>query len=69
MWFIVTIYLSATFAEILTSEISKNDHVLFFARVPDAPNDLKFVSGAESLSTYHIPKYQISETKFFKFCS
>ena len=69
MWFIVTIYLSATFAQILTSEIIKNDHVLFFARGPAALNDLKFVSGAESLSTYHIPKKQISETKIFKFCS
>ena len=40
-----------------------NKHVLFFAGGPDALNDLKFVSGVESLSVYHMPKSQISETK------
>ena len=42
---------------------AKNDHVLFFAGGPDALNDLKFVSGVESLSIYQMPKNQISETK------
>ena len=35
----------------------------FFAGGPDALNDLKFISGVESLSIYHMPKNQISETK------
>ena len=63
MWLIVTICLSATVSEILTSEVSKNDHVLFFAGGPDALNDLKFLSGVESFSIYQIPKNQISGTK------
>ena len=63
MWLIVTICLSATVSEILTSEVSKNGHVLFFAGGPDALNDLKFVSGVESLCVYYMPKNQISETK------
>ena len=63
MWLIVTICLSATVSEIWTSEVSKNDHVLFFAGGPDALNDLKFVSGVESLSIYQMPKSQISGTK------
>ena len=63
MWLIVTICLSATVSEILTSEVSKNGHVLFFAGCPDALNDLKFVSVVESLSIYYMPKNQISETK------
>ena len=50
MWLIVTICLSATVSEILTSEVTKNGHVLFFVGGPDALNDLKFVSGVESLS-------------------
>ena len=62
-WLIVTICLTATVSEIWTSEVSKNDHVLFFAGGPDALNDLKFVSGVESLSIYHMPKNQISLTK------
>ena len=63
-WLIVTICLSATVSEIWTSEVSKkNDYVLFFAGGPDALNDLKFVSGVESLSIYHMPKNQISVTK------
>ena len=65
MWLIVTICLSATVSEILTSEVSKNGHVLFFAGGPDALNDLKFVSHVESLSVYYMPKNQISETKKF----
>ena len=60
MWLIVTICLSATVSEILTSEVS---HVLFFAGGPDALNDLKFVSPVESLSVYYMPQNQISETK------
>ena len=52
MWLIVTICLSATVSEIWTSEVSKNDHVLFFAEGPDALNDLKFLSGVESFSIY-----------------
>ena len=60
MWLIVTICLSATVSEIWTSE---NDHVLFFAGGPDALNDLKFLSGVESLSIYKMPKNQISGTK------
>ena len=63
MWLIVTICLSATVSEIWTSEVAKNDHVLFFAGGPDALNDLKFVSGVESLSIYQMPKNQISGTK------
>ena len=57
MWLIVTICLSATVSEIWTSE------VLFFAGGPDALNDLKFLSGVESLSIYQMPKNQISGTK------
>ena len=41
MWLIVTICLSATVSDILTSEVSKKWQKL---------NDLKFVSGVESLS-------------------
>ena len=67
MWLIVTICLSAIVSEIWTSEVSKNhvfaNMVLFFAGGPDALNDLKFVSGVESLSIYQMPKYQISGTK------
>ena len=59
MWLIVTICLSATVSEIFTSEVRKNGHVLFFAGGSDALNDLKFVSGVESLSVYHMPKNQI----------
>ena len=44
-------------------KLAKNGHVLFFAGGPDALNDLKFVSGVESLSVYYMPKNQISETK------
>ena len=33
----------------------KNGHGLFFAGIPKAQNDLKCVSGVESLSTCHIP--------------
>ena len=61
MWLIVTICLSATVSEIWTSEV--NGHVLFFAGGPDALNDLKFLSGVESLSIYKMPKNQISGTK------
>ena len=70
MWLIVTICLSATVSEIWTSEVSKKDHVLFFAGGPDALNDLKFVSGVESLSIYQMPKNQISGTKkiLISFC-
>ena len=46
-------------------KLAKNDHVLFFAGGPDALNDLKFVSGVESLSIYQMPKNQISGTKKF----
>ena len=63
MWLIVTIYLSATVPEILTSEDGKKRPCLFFAGGPDAPNDLKFVSGLESLKIYHMPKNQIPESK------
>ena len=63
MWLIVTICLSATVSEIWTSEVCKKDHVLFFAGGPDALNDLKFVSGVESLSIYQMPKNQISGKK------
>ena len=51
-------------------KLAKNDHVLFFAGCPDALNDLKFVSGVESLSIYQMPKNQISGTKknLFFFC-
>ena len=34
---------------------------------PDAWNDLKLISGVQSLSIYHIPKNQISETKKLMF--
>ena len=61
MWLIVTICLSATVSEIWTSEVSKTG--VFFAGGPDALNNLKFVSGVESLSIYHMPKNQISGTK------
>ena len=54
-WLIVTICISATVSEILTSEVSKIFHVLFFAGGPDALNDLKFVSHVESLSVYYMP--------------
>ena len=64
MWLIVTLCQPATVSEIWTSE-AKNDHVLFFAGGPDALNDLKFVSGVESLSIYQMPKNQISGTKKF----
>ena len=64
MWLIVTICLSATVSEIWTPlKLAKNDHVLFFAGGPDALNDLKFLSGVESLSIYKMPKNQISGTK------
>ena len=36
---------------------------MFFAGGCDALNDLKFVSGVESLSIYQMPKNQISGTK------
>ena len=65
MWLIVTICLSATASEIWTLKLAKNDHVLFFVGDPDALNDLKFVSGVESLSIYQMPKNQISGTKKF----
>ena len=55
MWLIVTICLSATVSEILTSE-AKNGHVLLFAVGPDALNDLKFVSGVESLCLLYAKK-------------
>ena len=57
MWLIVTryLYICHRFRD-KTSEVSKNDHVLFFAWGPDAPNDLKLVSGVDSLSIYHREK-------------
>ena len=61
MWLIVTICLSVTVSEILTSEVSKK--MAMFCSLLGILNDLKFVSGVESLSVYYMPKNQISETK------
>ena len=63
MWLLVTICLSAPFQRYGPLNLAKNDHVLFFAGGPDALNDLKFVSGVESLSIYQMPKNQVSGTK------
>ena len=62
MWLIATICLSATISEILTSEVSKKWPCFVLCR-GSCLNDLKFVSGVESLSVYYMPKNQISETK------
>ena len=59
----VSIAVSATVSEILTSKVIKNDYILFSAGGPDAANDLKLVSGIKNLSIYHIRKYQIGNTK------
>ena len=65
MWLFVTICYLPPFQRYGPLKLAKNDHVLFFAGGPDALNDLKFVSGVESLSIYQMPKNQISGTKKF----
>ena len=65
MWLIVISTYLPPFQRYGPLKLAKNDHVLFFAGGPDALNDLKFVSGVESLSMYQMPKNQNSGTKKF----
>ena len=53
---LVTIDLSGTVSEILTTKAVKKKNILFSAGGPDAPNDLILLSIIESLSSYHMPK-------------
>ena len=47
----------------VSRNVSNRGIVYRYTPSPDALNDLKFVSGVESLCIYQMPKYQISGTK------
>ena len=60
-------HISATVLEILTSEVSKNGCILFFAGGPDGQNDLKLISGVKRTVFYHMPQNQFVKEKKFIF--
>ena len=68
MCLIVTIDLSATVLEILTSEVSKKWLYFIYCWGPDGPNDLKLISGVKRYVFYHIyQKIQFVKQKNFLF--